>query len=908
METGSAAAATLWGVVARLRARGWHISLREIQRAQDVTAYLVARLGRPPTDDELRRHLQPIFCGRDRDLATFAEVFRDSLPAPAAGAASAAARRSWWRRIPPPLAGVAILLAVVLLVAVAGWFWNLVLAPTVPTGGGGTGNSADQADPRWTRQLWLSVAVLAVVIATASVLALRKRLRRRPPSPSLQPDLDLGWETAHPLDPDDGVRVARALRARTREPGRGTLDIRRTVDATIRAGIRLTPCFVEYKRAPEYLAVIEQRSAGDVLAGHYARMVDQLGAQGVGMRRTGLQPRSSLVLDPVRGPRHLESLQPASERERLLLFAPDWLLRDPLTGADRVWLDRFGQWAETIRIDPDVHRARPLRVVDRVLDDVRALDPAWARARNRPSAAASPLPSVFETGDLVWIEPLPPPREELLRVLEMLVTTLGSAGWYWLSASAVYPEISYELTVALGRLLHAEDGRPLSEHLPLEVLARLPWFRHAYMPDWLRASLIGTLSRGQLVEARAALDRALTSDSVAGLSVAESGPGAQPAELTDRVYLEGTSLRRRKLAAAAPKPLVAAIRRQRHRIAMPGLAADAPAPRVRRALVTSSALLVTLVLMTTIGIAVHAGLSLAGGSYDLVENWTSSYLWPSVAVYSSMAAMGVAAFTGAIAAAAGRRRGTLLGGGLSVLVLATLPVLTASTPNAAFTPVLVTEPILAVAWTASVLTRRFADVPVPWPAFQRRNRRVLTTALLVTLLAGALGFLGTRTESWPAALLDSDWGQAIAFCLAVGGFAIGFGGAYVGGVRIVPLTAGVVVAVTPVFNDIGDFITLLALPALLLLVVVVVLLRRYRDRPPPEFWETRWYEWKRPLLVGVPGVAGVLTWILSGGDLWLTAWFAGIPAVFAALNATADRIGAFVARNRLDVRFPLHLD
>ena len=145
-------------------------------------------------------------------------------------------------------------------------------------------------------------------------------------------------------------------RIRARERGHA-LDVRRTVDASIRAGLRLTPCFVEHKRAPDYLAVIEQRSAHDVLAAYHARTVEQVGAHGVAVRRVGLQPRTPLIVDPVRGRRRLETLQPTSDRERLLLFAHDRSLRDPFSGRPRPWLSRFGRWSETIQIPR--RRSRP---------------------------------------------------------------------------------------------------------------------------------------------------------------------------------------------------------------------------------------------------------------------------------------------------------------------------------------------------------------------------------------------------------------------------------------------------------------------------------------------------------------------------------------------------------------------
>ncbi|GIF20385.1 hypothetical protein BJ973_001710 [Actinoplanes tereljensis] len=895
---GEAAEAILWGIVARLRAQGRPVSLREIQRAQDVIAYLVTRLGRPPTDDELRRHLQPLFCGRDRDLTPFAEVFRDSAPDPEPGDDSPAAAARWWRRIPPAIAAVGIALAMVSLLQLVLWLWTLNPAAGTSTGTGNTGGAAD-TNPGWTSGLWVSVAGLVVATVAVSLLAFRKRLRRRPGASALEPVLDLGWETALPLAPDVGARVARVLRARTREPGRGTLDVPRTIDATLRAGLRLTPRFVEYKRTPEYLAVIEQRSAGDVLAGHYARMVDQLTAQGVGMRRAGLQPRSPLVIDPERGPRHLESLQPASERERLLLFAADWPLRDPLTGADRPWLDRFDQWAETIRIDPDVHRTRPLRVVDRVLDDVRALDPSFARTRGGPAAAQ--LPFMFESGDLVWIEPIPPPRDELLRVMDLLVTTLGPAGWYWLSACALYPEISYELTVTLGRLIHADDGRPLADHVPIEVLARLPWFRHAYMPDWLRASLIGTLSRGQLVEARAALDQTLTSGlggPGAGLTVTESGPGPTTATgTTDRVYLEATGLRRQKLAASAPKALVTAIRHRRHRLAMPGLAFDAPSPRVRRALVAGNALIAGSVLLVALANLASLLVTQRVGAYRF---WGE--LW-------SFAMILAATFSGVLSAAAGRWRGFLLGSGVTVLTAVAWSAYSMDGLDRISGVPTVAEPFIALVWTTAVLVWPFKPSVVAWPTFQRRNRAVYYVSCGVVVFVETIFALAQSSEGGTTL---ASWQSACVVCLLFAGTAASLGAAYAGGVRVVPAAmAGVLlVSVAVLFDSAEDRSAglFLAVPAIVMLAAFAVRLHRHRDRPPLEFAESWWYQWRSSMMVAVPGLSGVVGWIVYGGDLEGAAWFGGVPALFALLHVIGNRFGAFAARNRLSSRLPLHFD
>ena len=70
------------------------------------------------------------------------------------------------------------------------------------------------------------------------------------------------------------------------------------------------------------------------------------------------------------GARQLETLQPTSEREHLLLFADDLHVRDPLTGEARSWLARFDRWSESTLIGPEVDQDRMLPGVNRVLTGV----------------------------------------------------------------------------------------------------------------------------------------------------------------------------------------------------------------------------------------------------------------------------------------------------------------------------------------------------------------------------------------------------------------------------------------------------------------------------------------------------------------------------------------------------------
>ena len=101
-----------------------------------------------------------------------------------------------------------------------------------------------------------------------------------------------------------------------------------------------------------------------------------------------------------------------------------------------------------------------------------------------------------------WIERETPESWLVTGVLESLRYYLGEAGYYWLAACAVFPELHWNLTVYLGNMLKTEDGKSLFQACRLTDLARLPWFRYNYMTDWLRSYLLYELPRQKTDEIR----------------------------------------------------------------------------------------------------------------------------------------------------------------------------------------------------------------------------------------------------------------------------------------------------------------------------------------------------------------------------------------------------------------------
>ncbi|MBO3457466.1 MAG: formylglycine-generating enzyme family protein [Aetokthonos hydrillicola CCALA 1050] len=117
----------------------------------------------------------------------------------------------------------------------------------------------------------------------------------------------------------------------------------------------------------------------------------------------------------------------------------------------------------------------------------------------------NPLPETLRTQPHYWIERNPPKPEQINTMLNSLQEYLGEDGFYWLSACAVFPELHWNITIYLGNALKTEDSQSLLEVCSLTNLARLPWFRYGYIPDWLRSRLIATLTYEQKHTIRTAL-------------------------------------------------------------------------------------------------------------------------------------------------------------------------------------------------------------------------------------------------------------------------------------------------------------------------------------------------------------------------------------------------------------------
>lgn len=124
----------------------------------------------------------------------------------------------------------------------------------------------------------------------------------------------------------------------------------------------------------------------------------------------------------------------------------------------------------------------------------------------------APFPQALRVRSQRWIEREPPEAWLVAEVLTDLREYLGEAGYDWLSACAVFPELHWNLTAYLGSVLKTADGKPLLQACRMTDLARLPWFRCGSMPDWLRSWLIYEMPRQREKEVRQLLENFLALD------------------------------------------------------------------------------------------------------------------------------------------------------------------------------------------------------------------------------------------------------------------------------------------------------------------------------------------------------------------------------------------------------------
>jgi hypothetical protein len=507
----------------------------------------------PADATRLKTLLGPVVCKSEKEQALFSSLFDDWLnrlePTYVAARHGTLARElgqfSSMRRL-----GLRILLAV----AVAGMFLaaaglysrreqrkveernqisiepepRLVSGPDAP-------DRVSQTVPRTTWPLApTSVIIEGLLVLCAGLIGWRlwwayrvRRFLAKRPTRSL-PDFEhiaVAGVRGMLFSRNSLLRLAQRMRAPT-SVGSDDLDVRATVLATARRGGVFTPVQAHVQVSPEYLVLVDKTGFQD----HQARLFEELIA---GLTRHEIIcDRYDFDVDPNvchsdRPHGRLATLRDLAARHsahRLLIFSVGDGLLDPLSGEPAAWVDLFARWPDRALLTPvgfsewgyrELVLARHGFLVVPASDaGLSALVDSFNADPSSPgfhTPRSAPIPDLVEDRPQRWLERHEPETQVLTELLDGLKRYLGAEGYAWLAACAFYPALIWDLTLYLGHTLERSSRRRMFDWALLLSLARLPWFRHGSMPNWLRTALIESLTPVQAAAIRESLQLLLIS-------------------------------------------------------------------------------------------------------------------------------------------------------------------------------------------------------------------------------------------------------------------------------------------------------------------------------------------------------------------------------------------------------------
>ena len=303
------------------------------------------------------------------------------------------------------------------------------------------------------------------------------------------------------------------------------MDISATIRETIRRAGWFTPVYGYRQVLPEYLVLLERNCADDHQAKFIEQMLNQLVENGVPLDGYYFKddPRLCFALDGSTTPLQLQEVLAKHAQDRLVIFSDGAGLLSSFTGELEPWTTIFSSLGERAVLTPEAspnwgypeqELAKQFLVlpasIEGLVEFIRSLE--LGRSTYTPARTAKVmLPEVVRERPRQWLEREPPEPLLVEELLDSLQEYLGRAGYYWLSACAVFPKLHWDLTIYLGESLQTEEGQKLLEAYRLMDMARLPWFRYGYMPDWLRLRLLSALPKQQEENIRQVLRELLAS-------------------------------------------------------------------------------------------------------------------------------------------------------------------------------------------------------------------------------------------------------------------------------------------------------------------------------------------------------------------------------------------------------------
>jgi formylglycine-generating enzyme required for sulfatase activity len=325
------------------------------------------------------------------------------------------------------------------------------------------------------------------------------------------------------------MQIARNLRRRIPIPS-NQLDIEKTIDATLRQGGWLKPIYRNYQILPEYLFLVNRTSFQDHQAQFIEEIIERLKKENV-LIISYFFDDDPLICFSSNGeslPLKLDEIISKYHQHYLVLVSDTENFFSVISGELEPWVSQLITWQSRAFLTPkstinwgyqEFQIAQEFMILPATPQGLELFSQKpWSRDNSKPLSfqerglergSTIPVPQTLRIQTYRWLERNSPEPEKIATMLVSLREYLGEDSFYWFCACAVFPELQWNITIYLGNVLKTESGKSLLEVDSLTNLARLPWFRSGYIPDWLRVCLIKKLTFEQEQEIRTALQNLL---------------------------------------------------------------------------------------------------------------------------------------------------------------------------------------------------------------------------------------------------------------------------------------------------------------------------------------------------------------------------------------------------------------
>ncbi len=237
----------------------------------------------------------------------------------------------------------------------------------------------------------------------------------------------------------------------------------------------------QFLNTKKFIVLIEKLSFNDHQAEFFDRLTHQLSELDITITRYFFKANFHSGYKTQISQQLLAQLSKHSPENRLIIISEG---NNPITHQLLDWVLNSSNWSNCILLTlDDIWNNKSLQIDNFYISSIDEI-PQCAKDLLVDREWHSEYPRYLYEYPSRWLEGNSPEATVQAELLRQIQVYLGKNNYQCLCATAAYPELHWALTLYLANQFHC---------LNITKLIRLPWFRQAYMPDWLRQRLLEDL-------------------------------------------------------------------------------------------------------------------------------------------------------------------------------------------------------------------------------------------------------------------------------------------------------------------------------------------------------------------------------------------------------------------------------